>query len=546
MGAGVNFVDGGLNLGTSSWGGRDVIEVFITSQDERSGISVADLDGSGSDQDIDAYTQGYTQKLMSTATSETTYFKNVEMVLIQLWTDANGNNVIDWNANEVNWVEQILTKPYVIPNSPAPTLNSPSIGFVFGTASDETFIGNTIASQDFGIEPENLEFGVYVYGGRGLNTMVGTALNDTFGVEQIGSNLIDGGADEGYFRFDSAVRLHSDMYRFFIEQSTPKTVASDTAGGYTAADLSLADYRLIDVREWTDTLTSIDASTPGLSNKLPGGGDLTDADLVAIGQQAQALAIDQANSVAGIEWIVVKRDVGGGDVSGVDFLKDIESVQFVLWYDRVNDGRPSGGARETVTGATFELEVDSFALTASDFEDQILGTRAGSVFGSVFNDVIDMSQVDSLGGYRFFDNWGNDQVTGTAFDDFFILGRGNDALNGADGTDRVAVSWVPSDDAVELSMNELVIDGVPTVVVSENSDQESIDILTIALTGVDEWTVTALQADNASSSIQPLNDGSGNIGINTLTNIEYFSIYQNAVTSQPAVIDLELNGLFVA
>ncbi|MEI7539035.1 MAG: hypothetical protein WCJ76_17595, partial [Comamonadaceae bacterium] len=78
MGSGTNYVDGGTNLGTDSWGNKaqDLLNIFVASSAEASAVTVTALDGSSADAtDVAARSQGYTSKVV--AGSEIDYVKNV-------------------------------------------------------------------------------------------------------------------------------------------------------------------------------------------------------------------------------------------------------------------------------------------------------------------------------------------------------------------------------------------------------------------------------------------------------------------------------------
>jgi len=545
MGSGINYVDGGRNLGTASYSGRDVIQVFLTRKEDLDGVSVVTLDGAGSQEDVVAHAAGYTDKLVSLATEETTYFKNVELVVVQHWDDKNNNGQRDWDNAEITTIKQFVVGPFYTANTPSPTAASPFFGFGFGSSKSETMDAKIASLYEFDVRSEDLQVGLYLYGGLGNNTLLGTDRHDLLMTHDLGSNRIDGRGDEGYYRFGSTVSQHSDGYRLFVQKATAKTISSDVAGGFTASDLEMERFSLVDVRGWTEAFTTINAETTGLTNRLPNGGALSQQDLVAIGLKAQELDLTGSNLSEGVEWVVVKRDTVGGNVTGVDFLQDIETIQFSIWFDRNNDTRPSAGTNsEFVNVVTYQIKADTYQLSEADRLENLLGPRDGVWIGSIFDDTVDLTQLGMSSGYRVIDNWGDDRIKGTNFDDFFILGRGDDFIDGAGGIDRAGVSWESLDDSALLSLDRSQSDdGVVTVTVSEFSAGVSRELLTLVSIDASTWRLS--DSEVGAVNISPLNDRTGTIGTDTLKNIEFLSIYKNAVTSAPAALDLDLTALYV-
>ncbi|MEI6601564.1 MAG: hypothetical protein WCN21_13875, partial [Comamonadaceae bacterium] len=99
MGSGVNYVDGGDNLGTSPWGGKaqDALDIYVPAGTTSAltvtavaAVTVIPLDGSSTDAtDKAAKGAGYTFKVVNPAGNEVDYIKGIERINVQVWDDKN-------------------------------------------------------------------------------------------------------------------------------------------------------------------------------------------------------------------------------------------------------------------------------------------------------------------------------------------------------------------------------------------------------------------------------------------------------------------------
>jgi hypothetical protein len=557
MGPGLNYVDGGLDKGTASYGGRDVLLVFLKDKAHLSEVVVQSLNGAGNSTDNSAYNQGYTHKLVSGATFETTFFRNIEMVNIQYWDDKDDNEIKGWDTGEIISIKNFNLTAWYSENNQIDA-SIPFVLFGFGTAGNDILDVESFVAEEY---PEDMPLdwstlaeedgvhgglGAFVFGGTGFNQLFGTPRFDVLGVTQNGSNIIDGRGDDGYYSFASSTTgsMASDIYR--MNEFRPavsedkKTLA---AGGWTPGDFNIQNYRLVDLRNWTETLTSINANTTDLVNRMPivSPQNLSGLELDAIGSAASDLKITETNVIANFDWAIVKRDSEG--ILGVDFLRDIETIEFTLWFDRDENNRPNGNER--LNANSFRVKDDSYFLTSEHIEKKFLGTYTGLWEGSRFSDTVDFTAnpIGSAGGLRLIDGGGNDQVKGTPFGDSFILSRGNDRLDGGDGIDFATAAWAQKADVELVKTSTSTVDGVTTIEVKEiSSITPSLEKVLLTFTKQDTiQPQTWIVKPEASSTgiVYPINDLAGSIGTNTLINIEKFYLFPNGdPTKTPFEIDL--------
>ncbi|GAB3469330.1 hypothetical protein GCM10027321_38560 [Massilia terrae] len=190
VGAGTNYVDGGGNAGSPPWGGKaqDVLHVTVATQAAADAVQVVQLTAGMTGADAQAFTNGYTHKVMAGA--ETDYIKGIERVSVQV-AAANGGST---------WARDIpLTVVVQEANLADTSANYYHLAWVNGTAGADTIdlsSGSTLLSSELQAALVARGHGVWVDGGAGNDTITGTAFADNFR-NGAGNSKIDGGANAG-------------------------------------------------------------------------------------------------------------------------------------------------------------------------------------------------------------------------------------------------------------------------------------------------------------------------------------------------------------
>jgi hypothetical protein len=156
--------------------------------------------------------------------------------------------------------------------------------------------------------------------------------------------------------------------------------------------------------------------------------------------------------------LVTYSEFDASKVVGVQLMKDIEQIEFRLWFDTNLDNRQSGGETSS-TYLIFNTEADFAIHKTADLGTASVGGKlyAGTYLGTSKTETINAktSMQAQIGlaeqtkkiGVRIADFWGDDTVTGTDLDDLFLLGNGVDTFNGGNGSDRMAFFWIPTENA---------------------------------------------------------------------------------------------------
>ena len=283
-GTGVNYIDGGTNVGRTAWvpswieskyaywGAEtptDQVRFLIKDPKEASGLVLTRLNTSSTGDDASAFTGGYTVKAVFTAADKsvsTNYLKNVEYVGLRLWTDANNNNIregtevtsysftnIDKPA--VNWrfvdMNDLSYLPYYF------NINGGSlVNIINAQSAIDDFIANKKAypvTTEDGVTldlPSNFQLssvvnysnarGAYIAAGLGNHYITGTSFNDTFALSNVGNNWIDGGSDDGYAKYFQVLTYDTDLSGNLLTNGAKRyagTSVNDNITGTAGADL---------------------------------------------------------------------------------------------------------------------------------------------------------------------------------------------------------------------------------------------------------------------------------------------------------------------
>ncbi len=107
LGKGINYLDGGTSLGTSSRSQMgDVLEIYVGSVAERDAVSFTVLTGSLGGADAAAQAAGYQYKIVSAG--ETNYVKGIESYSVHVWNDKDGDGQRDYAGDATNEVSDGL------------------------------------------------------------------------------------------------------------------------------------------------------------------------------------------------------------------------------------------------------------------------------------------------------------------------------------------------------------------------------------------------------------------------------------------------------
>jgi uncharacterized delta-60 repeat protein len=181
-GTGVNKIDGGANQGFDPNGvaGRDVLNVFANSQADADAITVTNLAQDGAD--AAHYAEGYRIKVVSSATGETSYLKDVEKIDIFV----NGSF-----ARSVELANRISEA-----SSTVDATNMMHLAWVQGSGYGETFNAATDISSATQTRMAQYGRGLWLDAGAGDDVVTGSAYGDDITAGE-GTNYIDGGANGG-------------------------------------------------------------------------------------------------------------------------------------------------------------------------------------------------------------------------------------------------------------------------------------------------------------------------------------------------------------
>lgn len=553
--AGVNFIDGGANTGRTAWVpnwwtpldksywglevSTDQLQIFIRDSQDASNVTIESLASIPAEKrdetDTDALAKGYTTKVVydDPENGSVNYIKNIEYVGKRIWVDVNNNlrrdagevtnyaytpvddTIINWRAGEIAspsvgpYYFDLTASEYVS------TIHAPSLidHFIANKKAYPVLAADKVtldlpADFDLGkVIDYNSAYGVFLNAGAGNHQITGTAGNDFIVVAANGSSVIDGGANEGYYKYplntatgsSSAAR---DSVRITEETSNLLTATFDRQ-----------KYSLIKVSDWVQSQAEQGdsaASVQDVLNKRNLGAlerDWIKSDSVSAVLAAQ-LGDNAANST---DFLLVKTSSSGEDreVLGMDLLKNIERIEWRFWNDVNGDGRQGGGTAgywgEVTSTPALSLELKP-NLTVLEIDDHAYARTAGLDYmavsnGSSFSDTLNLqagltglnASVNVNGkGVKFTDFGGNDVVTGSAGNDLFYLAGGDDVLDGGQGSnDRALAYWAPNVSLGNATLKVTQTDS--TIVFQQTQNNADLTVLTLNKTvgngGASTWTV---------------------------------------------------------
>lgn len=332
MGNGVNRVDGGANAGPAAAGsgsGRDMLVVYAPTASAAAAVTATKLTAGAAGDDLAAFNAGYEFKIVNG--NEVDYVKNVELVSVQVWNDANSNGVRD--NGEVNWVRDIplsmlVNEVRVSTTDPTKTADGQPLASSFsmawgeGSMNADSFNAASDVSSATQALMATYSRGVWVDGRGGDDTIAGSGFGDDF-TGGAGTNYIDGGANAG--------------------TATNGTPAVDMLQVYTS---STAEADAVTVSALTGSMSGADG----------------------------------AAYAAGYRFKVVNG------ASETDYLKNVEQVNVQVWNDKDGDGQRDYSSDSAVNEVSYSRGVSLTTNTAPSFNGVAPGVAidtAGADYGAV-------------------------------------------------------------------------------------------------------------------------------------------------------------------
>ncbi|MGZ3184668.1 MAG: hypothetical protein ACXU8N_19715 [Telluria sp.] len=422
-GSGTNYVDGGANAGTAPNGNRayDTLQVAVATTADAAAVTATQLNGSMTGADLAAFNSGYTWRV--NAPGQATYVKNVELVNVNVWSDANKNGLVDDGQGSFTYNRTIQLAVTVNEIAVSPTDNTKDTGgnllssdFHFAWATGTAGNDSASAAADVSSATQALMTqygrGMYFDLGAGDDTVVGSQFGDNF-LMGTGTNYVDGGANGG---------------------SQP--------GGAAAQDVVQAIVK-----------TQAEAA------------------------QVQVLALSSASSGADATAFAAGylfKVVNGAEI---DYVKNVEAIDVNLWQDANSNGRIDGGELSFVQRYGTALTIDgahpSSADPARDANGQLLSTYqtyawANGTFG---NDALSVNDIPAaFKAYMdqfqrgFYANLGagDDTIVGSAYGDKFEVDSGTNYVDGGTQT-GTQPNGLASYDEIEIRVADAAAAGAVTV-----------------------------------------------------------------------------------
>jgi hypothetical protein len=598
--AGVNFIDGGANVGRTSWvpnwwspieksywgleGATDQLQFFIRNIQDADNVTIQSLasipEGDRDQNDLLAVAQGYTTKVVydDSENGSVNYIKNVEYVGKRIWNDANNNQrrdagevinhaftavddtIVNWRAGDIGasnvgaYYFDLTASQYVT------TIHAPSLidRFIankkaFPVLTADRLTLDLPADFDLGkVIDYNSSYGVLLNAGAGSHHITGTAHNDMIVVSANGSNVIDGGNHDGYYKYPINTATGSTLAARDVVRITEETT------NLLTARFDPLKYSLIKVSDWVASQAAADeGGSPVVVQDVLNNRELGNLEIDWIKSESVSDVLNSelgANPANSTDFLLVKTDSSGDDrvVLGMDLLKNIERIEWRFWNDVNGDGRQGGGAAgfagEISQTAARSLELKP-NLTVLEPGDQIYASTAGLPYmavsnGTTFADTINLQTgLDSLNaapsvngmGVKFTDFGGDDVVTGSLGNDLFYLAGGDDVLDGGQGAnDRAIVFWSPNTAQGNAALSVTRTDTSIVFQQTQGLVPVTVTVLTLNKTvgngGASTWTVAegdgeGLQAVDV-SQIVGFNSTPA-IGRDQLTGFEQFIVAVN-------------------
>jgi len=292
-------------------------------------------------------------------------------------------------------------------------------------------------------------------GGYGNDRLSGRAGNDTLAGGG-GDDSLDGGDGSDTYLVSGQESGGWESYGGYDSYRDTGSSGSDRllATGAGGVDIGLAAGNLAAGHglEQIVNATTAAAGLPGVG-LLRLLGDWTSntihlAGVTVVGGNLRIEAGDGNDTVAGslaAETIVGGRgndSLNGGD-GGDTYLIGADGFSEFEGYDSWADNGASGIDRLVVGAGATAIDIGMKSFAASSGIEQIDATARSAVvrlLGDGAANSVNFTAVALLGGnLRIDTGLGNDTVTGSAAADWIVAGKGDDRLNGADGSDTYEV-----------------------------------------------------------------------------------------------------------
>jgi Ca2+-binding RTX toxin-like protein len=367
-GAGTNYIDGGGN-GASL---PDVLAAHAASKADFDAATVIELSSASAGADLAAFNSGYLFKLVN-GTTQVDYFKNIEEVRIDYWTDANANGQFDTGEHGI----RSITMTVAISGSR-----------ITGTSFGDTFVAATDLSADTLALMASTDSGISANMGAGDDTIVGSAYQDNINAGT-GTNHVDGG-DQGVWnggtpRDNLAVTplSQADFDALAVTELSSASTAADLAAfnsGYT--------FKVTSGAAETDYLKNVESVTAQFWNDVNGNGRRdsgeTRSKLVSLTVGIFEERADPANPGYLID---------GGPIAEVSKLAHVTGTPFADTFDAGADLTATG--RALMDSALIGMYIDTGAgndiIKTSAYADQIIaGTGVNHIDGGAGVDTLDV------------------------------------------------------------------------------------------------------------------------------------------------------------
>ena len=387
-GAGINWIDGGAHAGPTPQGGAsDQLDIYVPDAAAAAQVKAVVLTAGMSGDDALAFQKGYTYKIVAGA--EIDYVKNVEVVYIHIWNDANGDGLRDYEVQYVgrialsmlvNEVNASATNPGH-DNGGTPLSDYSHFAWAYGGVGDDSFsVAANVSAATQALMTQHGR-GVHVDLGAGNDLVIGSAFADYF-VTGGGINKLDGGANLG-----------------------------TTGGG------------------WSEDVLRINVA------------DRAAADALQIVELTAGMGSADAQAFAeGYRYKIVN-----GTVS-TDYVKNIERLDVYIWNDKNGDGQTAGEEVQYVRGVRMDTHVGEVQLSATDpTHDSSGNPLAGTMHFAWFQGWSGSEQLSveakvSAATRALMDQYkrgvyadlgaGNDSFTGSAYGDDINAGSGFNRIDG--------------------------------------------------------------------------------------------------------------------
>ena len=592
-GTGVNYIDGGTNIGRTAWtptwisssrtywgaeAALDHVRFYIKQGADASRLVIVKLTSSSTGTDKTAFDNGYTTKATFTdydTQVSTNYLKNIEYIGLRTWNDANNNSIRD--ASEATASYSYFNLDTAAVNYRFVDLNTSSNGpFFFDVAlgkyvesvSAQTAIDAYLTNRknypvlkedkvtlDFPADYKlsdyvnyNHAYGAYIMAGIGDHYILGTDYADMIVSGDVGNNWFDGGADTGYTKYGATttsttglINAAKDYYRI------AHTVSSQDAVD-TTTTISKDGYKVIRLSNNYDMLNSVTISDTTTLNAITS----------ATTSLRTKFGIDAGISP---QFAVVKFNPTNNQILGIDLLRNIETFQMVNWFDADGNTKPTSGEVTSANYNNIDLLVDNTLFQTADqtYTSQNGMNYAGRILGTSSNDTLNMQTnlTDMLAAYPtlsnnnlgllYVDRFGDDTITGTNFNDFIWLSRGTDSINAGAGTqDRVGVYWEPT--AADSAISSSTSTDKKIITVTQTQGTTSTPLMRFTLNDTNAadkyWSVEQLNTSFAKIYAQVNYGSSSGLTAATLRGVEQvvFALSPSLINSsdQPTI---SLTGL---